>query len=112
VAIPQDIQAGSANLPRQFRLEQNYPNPFNHITTIEFHLPPQRAGNTDLKLVTLKIFDILGREVATLVNKKLPPGSYEVDWNSTHNGGIASGVYYYRLQADEFVQVKKMLLLK
>ncbi|HFE64151.1 MAG TPA: T9SS type A sorting domain-containing protein, partial [Caldithrix sp.] len=112
VAIPQNILTEFANAPRQFRLEQNYPNPFNPVTKIRFHLPASRKGNPDFKLVTLTIFDILGREVSTLVHRTLPPGSYEVEWNASETGGVASGVYYYRLQTGKFMKVKKMLLLK
>ena len=85
-----------------FRLMQNYPNPFNPSTTIEFDLP--KTGD-----VTLKIFNILGEEVATLAYDRLSAGSYSYDWDASH---LASGVYLYRLEAEGFVQTKKMILMK
>jgi len=89
-------------LPTKFALAQNYPNPFNPSTTIEFALPKSVHA-------TLKIFDLLGREVATLVDEELPAGNYKREW---HAQDMASGVYLYRLQAGEFVGTKKLLLLR
>jgi dipeptidyl aminopeptidase/acylaminoacyl peptidase len=89
-------------LPTQYKLEQNYPNPFNPSTIIKFQVPSSN-------LVSLKVYDILGREVATLVNEVKQPGSYEVTWNAT---AYASGVYFYRLKAGDFAQTKKLLLLR
>lgn len=89
-------------IPTEFRLEQNYPNPFNPSTTIEYSIP--QAG-----LVTIKIFDILGREVTTLVNEEKQRGNHEVKFNGSN---LSSGIYFYRLQAGSFVETKKMLLLK
>jgi hypothetical protein len=94
---------GSA-LPDEYRLDQNYPNPFNPATTISFHVP---IGSSSLTV--LKVFDILGREVATLVNEAKAPGRYEVTWDAI---GVASGVYYYKLTAGSFWSAKKMLLLR
>jgi hypothetical protein len=88
--------------PVEFRLEQNYPNPFNPTTGIRFQV--QGAG--DVKLV---VYDILGRDVAALVNEKKAAGSYEVRFDGA---GLASGVYFYRLTAGSFVQSRKMILLK
>ncbi|NUO79500.1 T9SS type A sorting domain-containing protein, partial [candidate division KSB1 bacterium] len=85
-----------------FKLEQNYPNPFNPETVISFSLP--RAG-----LATLKIYDALGREVATLTNHMMAAGEHQIRWRSS---GLASGVYFYRLQAGNFSAVKKMLMLQ
>ena len=97
------IQANDdSHNPEQFSLLQNYPNPFNPGTTIEFSLPKS-------DWVTLKIFNILGQEVAVLVSENLSAGSYKYDWAAS---GLASGVYYYRLDAGEFNQTKKLLLLK
>jgi hypothetical protein len=87
----------------EYILNQNYPNPFNPITTIAFDLPKSSK-------VTLKIFNILGEEVATFVSDRLSAGSYSYDWSRT--GGIASGVYLYRLQAGNFVETKKMVLMR
>lgn len=88
--------------PKQFALAQNYPNPFNPITMIRYELP-ERAD------VTLKVYDILGREVATLVNAGQGQGAYQVPFNASN---LASGVYFYRLKAGSFMQTKKMLLVK
>jgi hypothetical protein len=88
--------------PAEFQLYQNYPNPFNPSTTIKFQIPQS-------SFVTLKIFDLLGREVATLVNEEMKPGSYERQFGGTW---LASGVYLYRLQEGSFSQTKKLLLLR
>jgi hypothetical protein len=85
-----------------FKLEQNYPNPFNPSTTIQFSL--EKAGMTKLT-----IYDILGRELTTLLNERKDAGTYEVTFNATN---YASGIYYYKLQNDNMVQTKKMMLLK
>ena len=100
-------------LPREFALQQNYPNPFNPTTTIQFALPMQAT-------VTLKIYDLVGREIVTLVEGVQPAGYHEVNWNSSNAAGLtlASGVYFYRLEAqpvdggNAFIQLKKMMLLK
>ncbi|MDD8016918.1 MAG: glycoside hydrolase family 3 N-terminal domain-containing protein [Bacteroidota bacterium] len=88
--------------PDVFHLSQNYPNPFNPTTTIEYQIPKQ-------SFVTLKIFDLLGREVATLVNEKKLTGNYFVQFNGRQ---LPSGVYFYRIQAGNFVETKKMLVVK
>ncbi len=88
--------------PREFKLEQNFPNPFNPSTTIQYQLPA--AAN-----VTLKIYDALGSEVATLINEKQDAGYREVKFNANR---YASGMYIYRLTADKYVSTKKMLLLR
>ena len=89
-----------------FKLDQNYPNPFNPSTKISWQSPISGWQ-------TLKIFDILGNEVATLVDEIKPAGSYEVEFQSSINTRqLASGVYFYKLQAGSFVQIKKMLYLK
>ena len=85
-----------------YKLKQNYPNPFNPVTTIGFEIPERR-------FVSLKIFDIRGREIATLVNEEKPAGSYQVKFNAS---GLSSGIYFYRLKAGNFFEVKKLLLLK
>jgi hypothetical protein len=91
----------------KFTLEQNYPNPFNPSTTIKYEIP-DRAPN-DNSFVTLKIYDVLGSEVTSLVNQNQKPGTYEVTWDAS---GHSSGVYYYQLQAGSFISVKKMILLR
>jgi hypothetical protein len=89
-------------LPTRFELSQNYPNPFNPSTSIEFSIP--KKGQ-----VSLKIYNMLGEEIATLVSEKLNPGRYKKEWNA---GNYASGVYFYRLDTVEFVQTKKLVLIK
>ncbi len=92
----------TATIPSEYALLQNYPNPFNPVTKISFDLP--KTG-----LVSLKVFDILGKEVATLVNEVKNPGSYIVDFDGA---SLSSGVYFYRLETNGFTSVKKMMLIK
>jgi len=102
---PEGIVGVEENLsvyPTEYALSQNYPNPFNPSTTIKYSVP-------ELSFVTIKFYDVLGSEVATLVNEEKPVGTYEVNWNATN---LPSGVYFYRLQAGDFVQTRKMILLK
>jgi hypothetical protein len=95
-------QIPAESIPKEFRLEQNYPNPFNPTTTIQFALPKRSS-------VTLKLYDILGREVAILVDEELPPGEYKVQFDAA---GLASGVYFYRLETEGFVRTRKLMLLR
>lgn len=88
--------------PREFRLEQNYPNPFNPSTRISYSIP--KLGH-----VVLRMSDVLGREMATLVNERKTAGEYTVEWNAA---SLPSGVYFYRLIAGDFVQTKKMILMR
>ncbi|MGE5315391.1 MAG: T9SS type A sorting domain-containing protein [Acidobacteriota bacterium] len=97
VAIERDNTA-----PKAFSLAQNYPNPFNPSTNIRFTVAKQQT-------VTLKIYDMLGREVETLVSGQMNPGTYTVQWNAR---SLSSGVYFYRLQSGEFVQTMKLMLMK
>lgn len=101
-----DVESAT-NVPTVFALSQNYPNPFNPETTIKYQLP--RAAE-----VRLEIFNLLGQRVATLVERKQPAGYYTMQWNGKDNFGrnVASGVYLYRLQAGEFLQVRKLTLLR
>jgi choice-of-anchor A domain-containing protein/uncharacterized repeat protein (TIGR01451 family) len=94
---------GVAGVPKEFILSQNYPNPFNPSTMINFSVA--KAG-----LVTIKVYNILGKEIVTLVNEQKSAGDYSVQFSA--NRGYASGVYFYRMQAGSFVQTKKLLLLK
>ncbi|MFZ1520135.1 MAG: T9SS type A sorting domain-containing protein [Ignavibacteriaceae bacterium] len=94
--------------PTEYKLEQNYPNPFNPTTKIRYSIPKVGMGLTP-SVVTLKVYDILGNEVTTLVNEQKGPGYYEVDFNAV---SFASGVYIYRLQAGSYVSTKKMILMK
>ena len=89
-------------LPKDFLLSQNYPNPFNPSTVISYQLPA-------LSNVSLKVFDVLGREVVTLVNKEQPAGNYKVTFNASH---LSSGIYFYVMRAGDFMQTKKLVLLK
>lgn len=91
-----------SSLPKEFALQQNFPNPFNPTTSINYDLPVS-------SMVTLKIYDIAGKEIATLVNEQQNAGIYNVQF---HGSNIASGVYFYRIEAGEFTQVKKMFLIK
>ena len=88
--------------PTSFLLYQNYPNPFNPSTTIKYSVPNQ-------SIVSLKLFDVLGSEIKTIVNEEKPIGNYEVNFDASN---LPSGVYFYRLQAGDFVETKKMVLLK
>ncbi len=99
-----------AELPVKFELYQNYPNPFNPATVIKYSIPNTAKS---FRYVTLKVYDVLGREVATLVNRKQAPGNYSVTFNTNSvAGSLPSGIYFYRLQAGEFTRTKKMILLK
>jgi hypothetical protein len=93
---------GDGQLPKEFALSQNYPNPFNPSTTIKYDL------SVDTR-VSLKVFNIIGQEVVTLVNGEQKAGYKSIQWNAAN---VASGVYFYRLQAGDFVAIKKLLLLK
>jgi hypothetical protein len=109
----------SSGVTKDFSLYQNYPNPFNPVTKIKFSLPsvrspmdnPSEGGAMKTKVT---IFNVLGKEIATLVNEQLNPGTYEVEWDA---GNYPSGVYYYQLtinneQLSIFKETKKMVLIK
>ncbi len=96
------VSAPTDNIIKDFSLAQNYPNPFNPTTIIEYSIPKAEK-------VTLKIYDVLGREIRTLVNNEQIQGKYSVEFNA---GNLASGVYFYRLEAGNFAQTKKLILLK
>lgn len=103
--IPDGVNEGpGGNVPQRFALEQNYPNPFNPTTTIRFSIPAEISGRT-----MLAVYDVLGREVALLVNEVTRPGSHAVIFDA---GKLSGGVYFYRLQAGTFYQTRKLLLLK
>ena len=91
-----------------FKMDQNYPNPFNPITKIKFTVPVTLSG-VEGSLVTLRVFDILGNEIATLVNEAKQAGAYEVEFDGT---ALPSGIYFYQLKADAYIQTKKMTILK
>jgi hypothetical protein len=92
----------------RFELDQNYPNPFNPTTHFRFTVPEADASLAQ-RFVTLKVFDVLGKEVATLVNGEMNPGRYTLQWDA---GNLPSGVYFYRLQAGHFAETKKLVLMK
>jgi hypothetical protein len=95
----------SSEIPNEFSLMQNYPNPFNPTTKIRFAIPQNLSG----KFVSLKVFDITGKSVSVLVNESLQTGFYETSFDAA---GLASGVYIYRLQAGNFVEQKKLTVVK
>jgi hypothetical protein len=96
-------------VPNTFELFQNYPNPFNPETRIGFSLPAGQAGIHETRFVSLKVFDVLGREVATIINEPLEPGIHSTAWNTP---GLPSGVYFYRLTAGAFTSTRKLILLQ
>jgi len=97
-----NIEPVSNSLPKEFRLDQNYPNPFNPQTTITFALPVSSSA-------TLKLFDIVGREVASLVDEELQPGEHKVVLDAR---GFSSGVYFFQIQTAGFVMTRKLALVK
>jgi len=100
--ITTGVERNSRQIPNEFALEQNYPNPFNPSTTISFSLPCSGFAS-------LKIFDLLGKEVTTLVLKNFDAGDYSFKWDASSQ---PSGVYFYQLRAGQYSETKKLLLLK
>jgi hypothetical protein len=100
--FPVDVEENETAQPTEFSLSQNYPNPFNPITTIQYQIP--KRSN-----VSLKVYDIIGNEIAELVNEEQEVGYYDAEFNAAR---LSSGVYFYRLQAVDFIQTRKMILLK
>jgi hypothetical protein len=96
------IKEGEDHLPVDYYLSQNFPNPFNPTTTIKFEIPER-------SFVALKVYDVLGNEIATLINEEKPAGSYEITFDGSD---LTSGIYFYKIQAGSFVEIKKMVLLK
>jgi hypothetical protein len=110
---PVSVENISTEIPKDFMLYQNYPNPFNPSTKIKFTIPS--VGTSLMKFVQLKVYDILGNEVATLVNEEKPAGNYEIEFNAIATNrdlSLSSGIYFYQLKAGEFIQTKKMILLR
>ena len=101
-SIESEIENKIDQLPSDYLLSQNYPNPFNPTTSLQYTIG-------SLQFVTLKVYDVLGREVATLVNEEKPAGEYEVEFNAAN---LPSGIYFYQLKAGQFSETKKMILLK
>ena len=105
--------ADENELPKEFSLSQNYPNPFNPVTTIKYTIPNVISTEGRNLKASLKVYDILGKEVATLVNEYKPAGSYEVNFSAIGKAfNISSGVYFYQLKAGDYFETKKMLLIK
>jgi len=102
LAVPTSVRTGDLNIPERCTLEQNYPNPFNPTTVIGYQL-------SVVTHVTLKVYDVLGRSVATLVNEKQGAGTHVATFDGSR---LSSGVYFYRLQAGAFTDVKKLMLMK
>jgi len=100
--LPVGVEDENNFVADDFSLEQNYPNPFNPSTSIQYRV-------SSLSNVSLKVYDVLGKEVATLVNEQKPAGTYEVEFNAA---GLSSGIYFYKLQAGSLVETKKMILLR
>jgi len=96
------VHESPGQIPTRFSLDQNYPNPFNPTTTIQYSI-------VNTQFTILNVYDVLGREISTLVKEVKRPGTYTVEWNAQ---GLPSGVYFYRLQAGAFVQTRKLLLLR
>lgn len=106
---PTAVEDDNVTEIKSFTLEQNYPNPFNPATVISYQIPEVNSGRTASVLVQLKVYDLLGREVATLVNKEQNPGKYQISFDGSM---LSSGMYIYRLQAGNFIETKKMQLLR
>jgi Secretion system C-terminal sorting domain len=95
-------ESNSNNQPNEFALNQNYPNPFNPSTRIQYQV-------SSISQVIVKVFDVLGNEVTTLVNEEKSAGIYEVEFNANE---LTSGIYFYKMQTGSFVETKKMILIK
>jgi len=101
-SIESEIENKIDQLPSDYLLSQNYPNPFNPTTSLQYTIG-------SLQFVTLKVYDVLGREVAMLVNEEKQAGEYEVEFNAAN---LPSGIYFYQLKAGQYSETKKMVLLK
>ena len=97
-----DVNENRKTSAQKFTLEQNYPNPFNPSTIISFNLPSRT-------FVSLKVFDLIGREVSTILSEELQAGNYSRQWNASN---LPSGIYFYRLHAGNLTETKKLILLK
>ena len=106
---PIAIQNITENNPENFVLYQNFPNPFNPSTTIKFSISENGKSKMENGLVKLIVYDILGKEVATLVNDNLQPGEYGITFDGSK---YVSGIYFYKLFTNDFSEIKKMVLLK
>jgi len=102
VQAPVGVEVENNSTPKTYALSQNYPNPFNPATTIKYSVP-------SAQFVTLKVFNLLGQEVATLINQEQNAGNYIVRFDAS---GLSSGIYFYSLQAGNFNETRKMMLMK
>lgn len=107
INFPVGVEPVSTEIPSAFALKQNYPNPFNPVTRIDFDVPA--IGGNESKDITIKIFDVNGKETAVIVNGKLSPGSYKYEWDAS---SFPSGVYFYQLSSGSYSVTKKMILTK
>jgi len=104
------IKPIASEIPNSYNLYQNFPNPFNPVTKIKFDIPLSRGMSEGRGvLAKITIYDVLGCQAATLVNEQLKPGTYEVEWDGSN---YPSGVYFYKLITNDFVETKKMVLIK
>ena len=108
-SINVSVNNGNDQLPGIYKLYQNYPNPFNPSTVVRYTIPKVANRYTNFIQITLKIYDFLGKEVATLVDKRQQPGNYEINFSASN---LSSGIYFYQLRAGTFIKTKKMVLLK
>jgi len=105
-----DVEVTVGQFPNDYSLNQNYPNPFNPETKIRYSIPiVETHGGASVQNVLLKVYDMLGREVAILISEELSAGTYSQQWNAV---GLAGGIYFYSLQAGSFVETMKLVLLK
>jgi len=102
ISLITGIESNTVSIPAVYSLSQNFPNPFNPVTKINFSIPKQGYVN-------MKVYDVLGKEVMTLVNEIRPAGNYDVDFNGSN---LASGVYFYRMETENFIDIKRMVLIK
>jgi hypothetical protein len=102
LANPVGVEENPAVHPTEYALKQNYPNPFNPSTKIKYQIPK-------LSFATLKVYDVLGSEILTIVNEEKPAGSYEILFNAMN---LSSGIYFYQLKAESYIETKKMVLLR
>jgi hypothetical protein len=111
IEFPVKVENVNNQMPDKFHLAQNFPNPFNPSTKIKFEIPFSLLSERGDKggFVTMKIYNALGKEITTLVNEQLSPGTYEIQWNADN---MPSGIYFYRLTAGTFTDTKKMILVK
>ena len=99
---PANLPAGKETIPTEYALKQNYPNPFNPSTTIQFSIP-------QTEYVTLKVYNLLGQEVAKLASKEFNAGNYTYNWDASD---MAGGIYFYQLEAGTYFETRKMVLIK